>query len=101
MEMFRPRKKKELSLMEELRELKMLEDREMVDIPELENDDLIEENLLSVVVRYLNPAAHKVGGLVKALPPTWGLEDRVHGRGVGDNKVQIIFQSELSTPCSQ
>ncbi|RID46005.1 hypothetical protein BRARA_I02696 [Brassica rapa] len=65
----------------------------MVDIPEIENDDLIEENSLSVVVRCLNPAAHKIGGLVKALPPIWGLEDRVHGRGVGENRVQFIFQS--------
>ncbi|KAL0761982.1 hypothetical protein Bca101_078132 [Brassica carinata] len=92
--MFRPKKKKELSLMEELKELEMLEEGEMVDIPEIENDDLIEENSLSVVVRCLNPSAHKVGGLVKALPPIWGLEDRVHGRGVGENRVQFIFQSE-------
>ena len=27
------------------------------------------ENLLSVIVRCLNPQVHKVGGLVKALPP--------------------------------
>ena len=69
----------------------MLDESEMVDIPELENDDLIEENLMSVVVRCLNPAAHKVDGLVKALPPIWGLEDRVHGRGVREDKVQFIF----------
>ncbi|KAL0676411.1 hypothetical protein Bca4012_004392 [Brassica carinata] len=66
----------------------------MVDIPELENDDLLEENSLSVIVRCLNPSAHKVGGLVKALPPIWGLEDRVHGRGVGPDRVQFIFQSD-------
>ncbi|KAF3593976.1 hypothetical protein DY000_02025904 [Brassica cretica] len=92
--MFRPKKKKELSLMEELRELEMLEEGEMVDISEIENDDLIEENSLSVVVRCLNPSAHKVGGLVKALPPIRGLKDRVHGRGVGENRVQFIFQFE-------
>lgn len=49
--MFRPKKKKELSLMEELKELELLEEGEMVDIPDLENDDLIEENSLSVIVR--------------------------------------------------
>ncbi|KAJ4875692.1 Uncharacterized protein Rs2_40710 [Raphanus sativus] len=65
----------------------------MVDIPDLENDDLIEENSLSVVVRCLNPTVHKVGGLVKALPPIWGLEDNAHGRGVGADRVQFIFQS--------
>ncbi|RID42419.1 hypothetical protein BRARA_J02302, partial [Brassica rapa] len=92
--MFRPKKKKELSLVEELKELELLEDGEMVDIPELENDDLLEENSLSVIVRCLNPSAHKVGGLVKALPPIWGLEDRVHGRGVGPDRVQFIFQSD-------
>ncbi|XP_048600405.1 uncharacterized protein LOC125580229 [Brassica napus] len=92
--MFRPKKKKELSLMEKLKELELLEEGEMVDIPDLENDDLIEENSLSVIVRCLNPAVHKVGGLVKALPPIWGLEDRVHGRGVGADRVQFIFQSD-------
>ncbi|XP_013617357.1 PREDICTED: uncharacterized protein LOC106323845 [Brassica oleracea var. oleracea] len=92
--MFRPKKKKELSLLDELKALEMLEEGEMVDIPEIENDDLIEENSLRVVVRCLNPAAHKVGGLVKALPPIWGLEDRVHERGVGENRVQFIFQSD-------
>lgn len=92
--MFRPKKKKELSLVEELKELELLDEREMVDIPDLENDDLIEENFLSVIVRCLNPYAHKVGGLVKALPPIWGLEDRVHGRGVGEDRVQFIFQSD-------
>ncbi|KAG2297824.1 hypothetical protein Bca52824_034296 [Brassica carinata] len=92
--MYRPKKKKDPSLLEELKELEMLEEGEMVDIPELENEDLIEENLMSVVVRCLNPAAHKVGGLVKALPPIWGLEDRVHGRGVGADRVQFIFQSD-------
>ena len=74
--MFRPKKKKELSLVEELKELELLEKSEMVDIPDLENDDLIEENSLSVIVRCLNPSVHKVGGLVKALPPIWGMEDR-------------------------
>ncbi|KAF3534373.1 hypothetical protein DY000_02037876 [Brassica cretica] len=92
--MFRPKKKKELSLMEELKELELLEEREMVDIPDLENDNLIEENSLSVIVRCLNPTVHKVGGLVKAIPPIWGLEDRVHGRGVGADRVQFIFQSD-------
>ncbi|KAH0867344.1 hypothetical protein HID58_074366 [Brassica napus] len=93
--MFRPKKKKELSLMEELKELELLEEGEMVDIPDLENDDLIQENSLSVIVRCLNPTVHKVGGLVKALPPIWGLEDRVHGRGVGADRVQFIFQSDI------
>lgn len=80
--------------MEELKELELLEEGVMVDIPELENDDLLEENSLSVIVRCLNPSVHKVGGLVKALPPIWGLEDRVHGRGVGPDRVQFIFQSD-------
>lgn len=92
--MFRPKKRKEPSLLDELKALEMLDEGGLVDIPELENEDLIEENLLSVVVRCLNPAAHKVGGLVKALPPIWGLEDRVNGRGVGENRVQFIFQSD-------
>lgn len=35
---------------------------------------------------------HKVGGLIKALPPIWGLKDRVRGRGVGEHKAQFIFQ---------
>ena len=38
-------------------------------ISDQENDDLIEENTMSVVVRCLNPTVHKVGGFVKALPP--------------------------------
>ncbi|KAJ4910865.1 Uncharacterized protein Rs2_05486 [Raphanus sativus] len=92
--MFRPKKKKEPTLMEELKERNLLEEGDVVDIPELENDDLIEENSLSVVVRCLNPTMHKVGALVKALPPIWGLEDRVKGRGVGDNQAQFIFQCE-------
>lgn len=41
----------------------------MVDIPDLELEDLIEENTMSVIVRCLNPFVHKVGSLVKALPP--------------------------------
>ncbi|CAA0285621.1 unnamed protein product [Arabidopsis thaliana] len=49
---------------------------------------------MSVIVRCLNPSAHKVGGLVKALPPIWGLEDRVRGRGIGEDRVQFIFGSE-------
>ncbi|KAL0667124.1 hypothetical protein Bca4012_029828 [Brassica carinata] len=80
--MNRFRKKKEPSLMEELKELELLEEGEMVDIPDLEVEDLIEENSMSVIVRCLNPYVHKVGGLVKALPPIWGLEDRVQGRVV-------------------
>ncbi|KAL0705806.1 hypothetical protein Bca4012_072231 [Brassica carinata] len=88
--MFRPKKKKELSLVEELKELELLEKSEMVDIPDLENDDLIEENSLSVIVRCLNPSVHKVGGLVKALPPIWGMEDRVHGRGVGADRPDFL-----------
>lgn len=66
----------------------------MVDSPDLEVDDLIEENTLSVIVHCLNPYVHKVGGLVKALPPIWGMEERVRGRGVGENRVQFIFTSE-------
>lgn len=93
-EMIRPRKKKELSLMEQLRERDLLGEGDPVDIPELENEDLIEENSMSVIVRCLNPWAHKVGGLVKALPPIWGMEDRVRGRGVGEDRVQFIFESE-------
>lgn len=80
--------------MEELRDLEFLEEGDIVDIPDVENDDLIEENSLSVVVRCLNPTVHKVGGLVKALPPIWGLEDRTHERGVGENRAQFIFQSD-------
>nr|VDD52928.1 unnamed protein product [Brassica oleracea] len=80
-----------MSLLEELRDLELLEVGEMVDIPELENEDLIEENSLSVVVRCLNPTVHKVGGIVKALPPIWGLEDRVRGISVGENMAQFIF----------
>lgn len=92
--MYHPKKKKELSIVEELKELELQEEGEMVDIPDLEIDDLLEENSLSVIVRFLNPFAHKVGGLVKALPPIWGLEDRVHGRGVGPDRVQFIFESD-------
>lgn len=85
--MNRPRKKRKLTLMEELRELDLLGEGEPVEIPDLENEDLIEENSMSVIVRYLNPSVHKVGGLVKALPPIWGMEQRVRGRGVGENRV--------------
>ncbi|KAG7559476.1 Ribonuclease H-like superfamily [Arabidopsis thaliana x Arabidopsis arenosa] len=92
--MNRPRKKREVSLMEELKELDLLGEGETVDIPDLENDDLIEENSMSVIVRCLNPTVHKVGGLVKALPPIWGMEDRVKGRGVGEDRVQFIFENE-------
>ncbi|KAL0846170.1 hypothetical protein Bca101_019416 [Brassica carinata] len=92
--MNRPRKKKESSLLHELRELELLGDGEFVDIPELENEDLLEENSMSIIVRCLNPTVHKVGGLVKALPPIWGMEDSVKGRGVGENRVQFFFQNE-------
>ncbi|XP_013704888.2 uncharacterized protein LOC106408719 [Brassica napus] len=92
--MNRFRKKKEPSLMEELKELELLEEGEMVDIPDLEVEYLIEENSMSVIVRCLNPYVHKVGGLVKALQPIWGLEDRVQGRVVGEDRVQFIFNSE-------
>lgn len=80
--------------MEELREHNLIEEGDPVEIPDLENDDLIEENSLSIIVRCLNPSAQKVGGLVKALPPIWGREDRVRGRGIGENRAQFIFQSE-------
>lgn len=80
--------------MEELKELELLDEGEMVDIPDLEIEDLIEENTSSVIVRCLNPYVHKVGGLVKALPSIWGLEDRVQGRVVGDDRVQFTFTSE-------
>lgn len=92
--MNRPRKKKDPSLMEQLRERGLLGEGESVDIPDLENEDLIEENSMSVIVRCLNPSVHKVGGLIKALPSIWGMEDRVRGRGVGENRVQFIFESE-------
>ncbi|KAF3574173.1 hypothetical protein F2Q69_00060633 [Brassica cretica] len=92
--MYRPKKKKEMSLMKDFKERNLLGEGEPVDIPDLENDDLIEENTMSVVVRCLNPTVHKVGGLVKALPPILGLEDRVKGRGVGDNRAQFIFQCD-------
>ncbi|WZZ70441.1 hypothetical protein YC2023_081811 [Brassica napus] len=92
--MNRFKKKKEPSLIEELKELELLDEGEMVDIPDLELEDLIEENRLSVIVRCLNPHAHKVGGLVKALPPIWGLEDRTQGRIVGEDKVQFSFRSD-------
>ncbi|CAN6999139.1 unnamed protein product [Brassica oleracea var. botrytis] len=88
------RKKKEPSLIEELKELELLEEGEMVDIPDLEIEDLIEENSLSVITRCLNPYVHKVKGLVKAPPPFWGLEERTHGRVVGEDRVQFIFSSE-------
>ncbi|KAF3589123.1 hypothetical protein F2Q69_00026237 [Brassica cretica] len=88
------RKKKESSLLHELKELQLLGEGEFVDIPELENEDLIEENSRSIIVRCLNPIVHKVGGLVKALPPIWGLEESVTGRGVDENKVQFFFQHE-------
>ncbi|XP_019095662.1 PREDICTED: uncharacterized protein LOC104763574 [Camelina sativa] len=92
--MNRPRKKKEKSLMEELRELDLLGEGETVNIPDLANEDLIEENSMSVVVRCLNPTVHKVGGLVKALPAIRGMDDRVRGRGVSEDKVQFIFETE-------
>lgn len=92
--MNRGRKRKEPSLLDELKELELLEEGVTVDIPDLEFEDLIEENSLSVIVRCLNPYVHKVGGLVKALPAIWGLEERVRGRGVGENRAQFIFQSE-------
>lgn len=92
--MNRPRKKKESSLLADLKELELLEEGEMVDIPDLDNEDLIAENSLSIIVRCLNPTVHKVGGLVKALPPIWGMEDTVRGRGVGEDRVQFFFQSE-------
>ncbi|WZZ34352.1 hypothetical protein YC2023_017753 [Brassica napus] len=92
--MNRPRKRKKSSLLNELKELELLGEGEFVDIPELENEDLIEENSMSIIVRCLNPTVHKVGGLVKALPPIWGLEESVKGRGVGENKVQFFFQHE-------
>ncbi|CAN7131293.1 unnamed protein product, partial [Brassica rapa subsp. narinosa] len=92
--MNRFRKKKEPSLMEELKELELLDEGEMVDIPDLEVEDLIEENTLSIIVRCLNPFVHKVGGLVKALPPIWGMEDRTQGRVVGEDRVQFTFRSK-------
>ncbi|KAL0715891.1 hypothetical protein Bca4012_065213 [Brassica carinata] len=92
--MNRPRKKKESSLLNELKELELLGDGEFVDIPELENEDLIEENSMSIVVRCPNLTFHKVGGLVKALPPIWGMEESVKGRGVSENMVQFFFQNE-------
>lgn len=96
--MFHPKKKKELTLVEELKKLELLEEGEMVDIPDLENKDLLEENSLSVIFRCLNPYVHKVGGLVKALPPIWGMENRVHGRGVGPDRAQFMFeQTEIYT----
>lgn len=92
--MNRPRKKKEQSLMEQLRERNLLGEGDPVEVPDLENEDLIEENSMSVIVRCLNPSAHKVGGLIKALPSIWGMEDRARGRGIGDNRVQFMFESE-------
>ncbi|KAL0854007.1 hypothetical protein Bca101_059159 [Brassica carinata] len=92
--MNRPRKKKESSLLNELKELELLGDGEFVDIPELENEDLIEENSMSIVVRCPNLTFHKVGGLVKALPPIGGMEESVKGRGVSENMVQFFFQNE-------
>lgn len=94
LKMNQPRKRKETSLLSELKELELLDEGEFVDIPELENADLIDENSMSIIVRCLNPTVHKIGGLVKALPPIWGLEESVRGRGVGENTVQFFFQHE-------
>ena len=63
--MNRPRKKKESSLLHELKKLELLEEGELVDIPELENEDLIEENSMSIIVRCLNPIVHKVGAWLR------------------------------------
>lgn len=49
--------------MKELKERNLLGEGEPVDIPDLENNDLIEENTMSVVVRCPNPTVHKVGDL--------------------------------------
>lgn len=66
--------------MQELKDKELLEEGEMVDIPDLENHDLIEESISSVIVNGLNPLVHKIGGLVKTLPPIYELEDCVRGR---------------------
>lgn len=57
--MNRPRRKKELSLMEELMERDLLDEGDPVDIPDLENKDLIEENSMSIIVRCINLACTK------------------------------------------
>lgn len=58
---------------------------------------------MSIIVWCLNPTVHKVGGLVKALPPIWGMEDRVRGRGVGENQGSSFLKMKVTSimSCSE
>ncbi|KAF3506263.1 hypothetical protein F2Q69_00007638 [Brassica cretica] len=86
-----PRKKKEISLTEELKELELLEEGELVDISDLEIDDLIEENALSVIIRIRGLPIHllKKQAVESLMGPLGKVEDvQLHAKN--SNSVEYV-----------
>ncbi|ESQ39587.1 hypothetical protein EUTSA_v10001223mg, partial [Eutrema salsugineum] len=91
---FKPRRRVEEDFQKMLRESEIPDVENPVEVPDLDNDDLIEANSLSLVVQLLNPGVQKVSGAVLGLPRIWEMEERVRGRGIGVDRVQFSFKEE-------
>ncbi|KAG7532893.1 Endonuclease/exonuclease/phosphatase [Arabidopsis thaliana x Arabidopsis arenosa] len=52
-------------------------------------------NRLSLIARPLNPRVQNLNSVIAALPRTWGLNTRVHGRILDATYVQFLFQTEV------
>lgn len=87
-------KKREEDLLRKLQEREEVDMTDIVDIPDYDTKDLIEEHSSSIIVRILNVDVLKPVGALEALPIIWEVEGRVRGRGVGNNRVQFIFDKE-------
>ncbi|CAA7052760.1 unnamed protein product [Microthlaspi erraticum] len=81
-------KKQDEEMLRKLKEKEEVNLEDIVKIPGFNNHNLIENHSSSIIINF---DALKTPGVVLALPGIWEMEGRVRGRGVGDNKVQFIF----------
>lgn len=68
--------------------------RAPVVIPPSDNEDLIEENRLTLIGRVTNPAIQKPQWVIDWLIQYWNLESRVTGRDLGPDLFQLRFETE-------
>lgn len=86
--------KRDEELLKHLKEREEVNMDDVVDIPDYDTHDLVEEHLSSIIVRILNTDVLKPVGAITALPKIWDMEGRVRGRGIGNNRIQFIFDKE-------
>lgn len=66
--MARQHRKREDEMIRKLKEKEEVNMDDVIDVPDFDNSELIEENSLSIIVRILNKDAIKTDGIISALP---------------------------------